>query len=84
VAGRFSVLAFVAGLCLMLAGRGGGGKKSQENDLGKAAQAACTGTAITGQPKLPASFPQIEADKLTYTRQSTEGPTKRRRGLLQR
>jgi hypothetical protein len=75
VAGRFSVLAFVAGLCLMLAGCGGGGKKSQENDLGKAAQAACTGTAITGQPKLPASFPQIEADKLTYTRQSTEGPT---------
>ena len=30
---------------------------------------------MTEAPKLPASFPQIEEDKLTYTKQSTQGPT---------
>jgi hypothetical protein len=30
---------------------------------------------LTEAPKLPASFPQIEEDKLTYTKQSTQGPT---------
>ena len=67
----------VLGLAVVaLAGCGGGGdKKSEESDLSEKAQAACTGSALSEAPKLPASFPQIEADKLTYTQQSTEGPT---------
>jgi len=62
---------------LLAAGCGGGSKKtsSTESDLGKEAEAACTGKPLSAAPKLPASFPQIEADKLTYTRQSTQGPT---------
>ncbi len=54
---------------------GGGEKKSAKSDLSKETQAACTGKVLSAAPKLPASFPQIEADKLTYTRQHTEGPT---------
>jgi hypothetical protein len=57
------------------AGCGGGGGESEEGELGKQAQAACTGSPLSEAPKLPASFPQIEADKLTYTQQSTQGPT---------
>jgi hypothetical protein len=75
--GRLSLLALAVCLGLIVAGCGGGNKKSTstESDLGKKAQAACTGSALTAAPKLPASFPQIEADKLTYTQQSTQGPT---------
>jgi hypothetical protein len=75
--GRLSALALAAALAIMVAGCGGGGKKttSTESDLGKEAQAACTGKALSAAPKLPASFPQIEPDKLTYTRESTQGPT---------
>jgi hypothetical protein len=73
---RLSAPAFVAALTLLAAGCGGGGeKKSEESDLGKEAQAACSGSPLSEKPKLPASFPQIEADKLTYTQQSTQGPT---------
>ena len=73
---RLSAPAFVAALTLLAAGCGGGGeKKSEESDLGEAAQAACRGSPLSEKPKLPASFPQIEADKLTYTQQSTQGPT---------
>jgi hypothetical protein len=75
--GGFSALAVVAALGLVLAGCGGGGEKKgeEESDLGKTVQAACTGKPLTAEPKLPASFPQIEEDKLTYTQQSTQGPT---------
>lgn len=74
---RFARLGFVLALALVLSACGGGSKKSTstESDLGGQAKAACTGKALAAAPKLPASFPQIEADKLTYTRQSTEGPT---------
>jgi hypothetical protein len=73
---RLSAPALLAALTLFAAGCGGGGeKKSEESDLGEAAQAACTGSPLSEKPKLPASFPQIEADKLTYTQQSTQGPT---------
>jgi hypothetical protein len=73
---RLSAPAFVAALTLLAAGCGGGGeKKSEESDLGEAAHAACSGSPLSEKPKLPASFPQIEADKLTYTQQSTQGPT---------
>ena len=59
---------------LVLAGCGGGEKKSeQEGELSKDAVAACTGASLTAAPKLPASWPQIEA--ATYTTQSTQGPT---------
>ena len=68
-------------LCLFalvvgLAGCGGSGKKTATtNALGRAIQAACTGSALSSAPKLPPSFPQIEPDKLTYTTESTNGPT---------
>ena len=52
-----------------------GSEKKAESELGSEVQAACTGKALSGAPKLPASFPQIEADKLTYTKQRTQGPT---------
>jgi hypothetical protein len=63
------VLAFAA------AGCGGGGEKESEGTSGEQVQAACNGSQLTSAPKLPASFPQIEAEKLTYTQQSTQGPT---------
>jgi hypothetical protein len=73
---RLSAPALAAALSLLAAGCGGGGeKKSEESDLGKEAQAACSGSPLSEKPRLPASFPQIEADKLTYTQQSTQGPT---------
>jgi hypothetical protein len=65
-----ALLAFVAGGC-----GGSGNKKSEHSDLGKQVQAACAGKPLAAAPKLPASFPQIEAEKLTYTTQSTVGPT---------
>ena len=67
-------LALVAALALTVSACGGE-KKSEGGDLGKEAKAACTGKPLSAAPKLPASFPQIEEDKLTYTRQHTEGPT---------
>jgi hypothetical protein len=71
-----SLIVLVAGLGLAAAGCGGGGEnKSEESDLNKTAQAACTGKRLSAAPKLPASFPQIEEDKLVYTQQSTQGPT---------
>ncbi|HWH55781.1 MAG TPA: hypothetical protein VNT04_09420 [Gaiellaceae bacterium] len=73
--GRFSAMLLVAVLGLAVAGCGGGEKKSEESELGQEAEAACTGSRMAEEPKLPASFPQIEEDKLTYTQQSTQGPT---------
>jgi hypothetical protein len=64
----------VATAALIAAGCGDG-KKSGESDLGKEVQAACTGSPLSAEPKLPPSFPQIERDKLTYTKQETRGPT---------
>ena len=73
---RLSLIALAATVGLLAAGCGGGGeKKSEESDLSDAAQAACAGKPLSEAPKLPASFPQIEEDKLTYTKQSTQGPT---------
>jgi hypothetical protein len=72
---RLGAAALVAALALVAGGCGGGDKKSEDGDLGKEVQAACTGKALAAAAKLPASFPQIEAEKLTYTKQSTQGPT---------
>ncbi len=64
-------------LCAVaLAGCGGEKKAETESEApSREAQAACTGSALASAPKLPPSFPQIEADKLTYTKQETVGPT---------
>jgi hypothetical protein len=62
-------------MAMAMAGCGSGKKSSSTTELNEEAQAACTGTPLGAAPKLPASFPQIEADKLTYTKQSTLGPT---------
>ena len=64
----------VAATALTAAGCGGE-KKSEESELGREAQAACTGSRLSDEPKLPPSFPQIEQEKLTYTKQETRGPT---------
>ena len=68
--------ALLAGVVIALAGCGGG-KKTESEPANAQAKAACNGAALadTEKVKLPPSFPQIEADKLTYTEQSTEGPT---------
>ena len=55
-----------------------GSKKAEDTDtdaLSADVQAACTGSAMSETPNLPASFPQIESDKLVYTQQSRNGPT---------
>jgi hypothetical protein len=61
----------------LVAGCGGsGGNEETDTDaLSEQVQAACEGSAMSETPKLPPSFPMIEADKLVYTQQSTVGPT---------
>ena len=69
-------MALLAGvLAFAAAGCGGGGEKESEGEAGGQVQAACNGSQLTSAPKLPASFPQIEAEKLVYTQQRTDGPT---------
>jgi hypothetical protein len=58
-------------LVLALAGCGGD-NKSEESEGGED-QAACTGSPLAETPKLPAKFPSF--DSVTYTQQSTQGPT---------
>ncbi len=66
--------AVLAATVVVLAGCGGGGdNKSEEGELNEQAQAACTGSALSAAPKLPASFPQVE--NVTFTKQETQGPT---------
>ena len=69
--------ALLGAIVIVLAGCGGGGKKAETEPASAQAKAACDGAALadTEKLKLPPSFPQIEADKLTYTQQHTEGPT---------
>ena len=66
----------VIGLAVLLAA-GCGGKKSESEGgaLNKEAVAACNGSALAEAPNLPPSWPQIETDKVTYTKQETKGPT---------
>ena len=71
----WAVLAVVTS-AVAVAGCGGKeSRESEESELGREVQAACTGSPLSEDPRLPPSFPQIEAEKLTYTRQKTEGPT---------
>ena len=69
--------AFAAiGLAVLLAAGCGGKKDESEGDaLNKQALAACNGSALAEAPNLPPSWPQIETDKVTYTKQETKGPT---------
>jgi hypothetical protein len=71
------IVALALALTFGFAAAGCGGKKAESDQgaLSKDVQAACTGSALAAAPKLPPSFPQIEQDKLTYTQQSTVGPT---------
>ena len=66
----------VIGLAVLLAA-GCGGKKSESEGsaLNEEAKAACTGTALSQAPNLPPSWPQIETDKMVYTKQEEKGPT---------
>jgi hypothetical protein len=66
-------LLFVGLILVALAGCGGDGNGGEEGELNEAAKAACTGSALSEAPKLPAGFPQV--DNATYTQQRTQGPT---------
>jgi hypothetical protein len=74
---RIVALVLTLAVGFVLAGCGGGKKEESEQGgaLQQEVQAACTGTQLSAAPKLPPSFPQIEEEKLTYTKQSTVGPT---------
>jgi hypothetical protein len=52
---------------------GCGGDKQSEEAANPHAQAACDGSALSGTPNLPASFPMVE--NTTLTKQSTRGPS---------
>lgn len=70
--------AFAAiGLALLLAAGCGGDNKDETEGgaLNKEAVAACNGSALSETPNLPPSWPQIESDKMVYTKQEKTGPT---------
>jgi hypothetical protein len=66
-----AMCAVLATTVLVLAGCGGGG--GEEEAANPQAKAACEGSALSGMPKLPTSFPQVE--DFTFTKQATQGPT---------
>src|SRR5262245_2403071 len=69
----FAVLAAV--VLAVATGCGGGGESGdgEGGELNQQAVAACTGSALSETPDLPASFPMVE--NVTYTKQSKQGPT---------
>jgi hypothetical protein len=70
--------AVLAALLVVLTGCGGGGEKEGETEQPSAvAKGACSAAALadTSKLQLPPSWPQIEADKMTYTKQEKTGPT---------
>jgi hypothetical protein len=69
----FAVLAAVVLAVATGCGGGGGESGDEESELNQQAVAACNGSALSETPDLPASFPMVE--NVTYTKQSTQGPT---------
>lgn len=72
------LLALLAAALVLVAGCGGSGEKKGETEQpSAAAKAACDGAALadTSKLRLPPSWPQIEADKMTYTKEEKTGPT---------
>ena len=67
-----ALVCVLAAVGLALAGCGGGGDNESEA-ADPQAKAACEGSALSGTPNLPASFPMVE--ETTLTKQSTQGPT---------
>jgi hypothetical protein len=72
---RAAAFAAIGLAVLLAAGCGGDKDESEGGALNKQALAACNGTALAEAPNLPPSWPQIETDKVTYTKQETKGPT---------
>ena len=67
---RLFVLAAVAACSLAACG---GSDKEAEPPASAEAQAACEGSALAGDPKLPAKFPKL--DKATYVSTEPTGPS---------
>ena len=72
---RAAAFATIGLAVLLAAGCGGKKSESEVGALNKQALAACNGSALAEAPNLPPSWPQIETDKVTYTKQETKGPT---------
>lgn len=71
---RMRWLLFIGLIVVALAGCGGSDESGdEEGELSEAAKAACTSAALSGAPRLPASFPKVAG--ATYTQQRTQGPT---------
>ena len=71
-AATFAVIGFAV---LLAAGCGGKKSESEGGELNKEAVAACNGSALSEAPNLPPSWPQIETDKMVYTKEEKKGPT---------
>jgi hypothetical protein len=67
----FACFMLLAALALVLGGCGS--KKETDQQVSKATEAVCNGSALTAKAKLPAGFPQVAG--ATYTKQTTAGPT---------
>ena len=65
-------LVLVGAFGLLLVGCGGGDGKN-EGELNQEAEAACSGSELTDEPKLPAGWPDM--GEVTFTQQKTQGPT---------
>ena len=72
---RAAAFATIGLAVLLAAGCGSKKDESEGGALNKQALAACNGSALAEAPNLPPSWPQIETDKVTYTKQETKGPT---------
>ena len=65
-------LSLVGLMVVVLAGCGGD-KKSASTEPAGSVEAACTGAPLSAAPNVPSKFPVLDA--VTYTKQSTQGPT---------
>jgi hypothetical protein len=71
---RRALLGILAALAaLTLAACGGSGGDESEEAASPEAKAACEGSAMSGEPKLPQGFPKLE--QVTYVSSEPTGPT---------